>query len=81
MSVAAPQIFENIIIGTTSVIGLILNTLAIDIATGVIKNIVVTLSSIADTIAVMNIKRKNTAIRFPFEILKSFAASHSNTLV
>jgi len=81
MSVAAPQIFENIIIGTTSVIGLILNTLAIDIATGVIKNIVVTLSSIADTIAVINIKRKKTAIRFPFEILKSFAANHSNTLV
>ena len=81
ISVAAPHIFENIIIGTTRVIGFILNTLAIEIATGVIRNIVVTLSKIAETIAVINIKRKNTAVRFPFEILKSLAASHSNTLV
>ena len=81
MSVAAPHIFENIIIGTTSVIGFILNTFAIDIATGVIRNIVVTLSRTAETIAVINIKRKNTAIRFPLESLKSLAASHSNTLV
>ena len=81
MSVAAPHIFENIIIGTTSVIGFILKTFAMDIATGVIRNIVVTLSRIAETIAVINMKRKNTAIKFPLESLKSLAANHSNTLV
>jgi len=58
-----------------------LKTFAIDIATGVIRNIVVTLSSIADTIAVINIKRKKTAIKFQLETLNSFAASHSKTLV
>jgi len=81
ISVAAPQMFENIIIGTTSVIGFILNTFAIDIATGVIRNIVVTLSNTAERIAVININKKNTAMRFPLDNLNSLAASHSKTLV
>jgi len=81
ISVAAHQRFDAIIIGITKRIGLISNILAIDIATGTMRNIVVTLSRNADKTAVIKKNEKNNITIFPLESSKSFTASHSNTLV
>jgi len=81
MSVAAPQRFEAIIIGITKRTGLISNILEIEIATGTIRKIVVTLSKNAESTAVMRKKEKNNITIFPLESSKSFTASHSKTLV
>jgi len=58
--VAAPQRFEAIIIGITNLTGLISNILDIDIATGTIRKIVVTLSRNADRTAVITKNEKNS---------------------
>ena len=79
--VAAPQRFEAIIIGITNLVGLIPNILDIDIATGTMRKIVVTLSRNADNTAVIKKNEKNNTIMFPLENSKSFTAIHSNTRV
>lgn len=81
ISVAAPQRFDEIIIGITNLVGLILNIFDIEIATGVIRNIVVTLSKKAESTAVIKKKEKNNTTMFPREYSKSFTANHSNTRV
>lgn len=81
ISVAVPQRFDAIIIGITNLTGLISNILDIDIATGTIRKIVVTLSRNAERIAVIKKNEKKRTIIFPLEYSKSFTASHSNTLV
>ena len=77
--VAVPQRFEAIIIGITNLIGLIPNIFAIEIATGVIRNIVVTLSRKAEKTAVTAKSKKNIFTIFPFEYSKSFTANHSKS--
>jgi len=77
--VAVPQRFEAIIIGIMNLVGFISNIFAIDIATGVIRNMVVTLSRKAESTAVMKKNEKNKTIIFPRESSNSFTASHSNT--
>lgn len=81
MSVAVPHRFEAIIIGITNLTGLSWKILEIDIATGVIKKIVVTLSRKAESIAV--IKKKDTKSRsiFPLDISNNFTAIHSKRCV
>lgn len=59
MSVAVPQRFEAMIIGITKRAGCISNILEIEIATGVIRNMVVTLSRNAERTAVMTKNEKN----------------------
>jgi hypothetical protein len=81
ISVAVPQRLEAIIIGITNLTGLISNIFAIDIATGTIRKIVVTLSKKADNTAVIKKNEKNSITIFPLEYSKSFTASHSNTRV
>ena len=79
--VAVPQRLEAIIIGITKRTGLISKILEIDIATGTIRKIVVTLSKNADNTAVMKKNEKKRITIFPLEYSKSFTASHSNTRV
>jgi len=55
--------------------------LAIEIATGAIKNIVVTLSRKADKIAVIKKKEKYKIQTLHFEISNNLTAIHSNNLV
>jgi hypothetical protein len=81
ISVAAPQRFDAIIIGITNLVGLILKILDIEIATGTIRNIVVTLSRKADNTAVIKKNEKNRITIFPLENSNSLTASHSNTRV
>jgi len=81
ISVAAPQRFDAIIIGITNLIGLMSSIRAIDIATGTIRNIVVTLSKNADNTAVIKKNEKKSITTFPLENSKSFTASHSKTRV
>lgn len=81
ISVAVPQRFDAIIIGITNFIGLISNILAKEIATGVIRNIVVTLSRNAEHTAVTKKSEKNSETIFPFEYSKSFTAIHSKRFV
>lgn len=81
ISVAVPQRFEAIIIGIIKRVGLISKIFEIDIATGVMRKIVVTLSRKADKIAVIKKNEKKRILIFPFESSKSFTASHSKTLV
>ena len=69
------------IIGITNLIGFISSIRAIDIATGTIRNIVVTLSKNADNTAVIKKNEKNSITTFHLENSKSFTASHSNTRV
>jgi hypothetical protein len=59
ISVAAHQRFDAIIIGITNLTGLISNIFEIEIATGTIRKIVVTLSRNADNTAVMIKNEKN----------------------
>lgn len=81
ISVAVPQRFEAIIIGIIKRVGLISKIFEIEIATGAIKNIVVTLSRNAERMAVIKKNEKKRIFIFPFDSSKSFTASHSNTLV
>jgi len=81
ISVAVPHKFEAIIIGITNFKGLISKILAIQIATGTIRNIVVTLSKKADSIAVIMKNEVNKYIIFHFDIAKSLTAIHSKSLV
>lgn len=81
ISVAAPQRLDAIIIGITNLTGFISSILAIDIATGTMRNIVVTLSKNAERIAVIKKNEKKSITIFPLENSKSFTASHSNTRV
>lgn len=81
ISVAAPQRFEAIIIGITNFKGLISSILAIQIATGTIKNIVVTLSRNADNTAVIIKNDTKSDITFHLETAKSLTAIHSKSLV
>ena len=81
MSVAVPHRFEAIIIGITNFNGLISNILAIQIATGTIKNIVVTLSRNADNTAVMIKNDTKSDITIHFDTANSFTEIHSNNLV
>ena len=81
MRVAVPQRFEAIIIGIINLVGLISNIFEIDIATGVIRNMVVTLSKKAESTAVIKKNEKKSTVIFPLESSKSFTASHSNTRV
>ncbi len=81
ISVAVPQRFDAIIIGITSLTGLISKIFDIEITTGTIKNIVVTLSKNAERIAVIIKNEKNNTTIFPLESSKSFTAIHSNTRV
>jgi len=79
--VAVPQRFDAMIIGITNLVGLISKIFEIDIATGVIRNIVVTLSKNAESTAVIKKNEKNSTVIFPLDSSKSFTANHSNTLV
>jgi hypothetical protein len=81
ISVAVPQRFEAIIIGITNFNGLISNILAIPIATGTIKNIVVTLSKNAESTAVIIKNEVNKYITFHFDTSNSLTAIHSKSLV
>jgi hypothetical protein len=81
ISVAVPHRFDAIIIGITNLTGFISKIFAIDIATGTIRNIVVTLSKNAERIAVIKKKEKKSITIFPLEYSKSFTANHSNTRV
>ena len=81
MRVAAPHRFEAMIIGITNLVGFISNIFAIEIATGVIRKIVVTLSKNAERVAVIKKNEKKSTIIFPREYSNSFTASHSNTCV
>lgn len=81
ISVAAPQRFEAIIIGITNLVGFISNIFAIDIATGTIRNIVVTLSRNAESTAVIKKNEKKSITILPLDNSKSLTASHSNTRV
>ena len=81
ISVAAPHKLDAMIIGITNRIGLISNIFEIEIATGTIRNIVVTLSRNADNTAVIKKNEKKRTIIFPLDSSKSFTAIHSNTLV
>jgi len=60
---------------------LIQNIFEIEIATGVIKKIVVTLSRKAESTAVIKKNEKKSTVIFPFENSKSFTANHSKTCV
>jgi len=81
ISVAVPQRFDAIMSGIINFIGLISKIFAIEIATGVIRKIVVTLSKNAESTAVMKKNEKKRTIIFPRESSKSFTASHSKTRV
>jgi len=64
-----------------NLIGLKSKSLQIDIATGVIRKIVVTLSKNADKTAVIRKNIKYNFFIFHFERTKSLKAIHSNTFV
>lgn len=81
ISVAVPHMFEAIIIGTTNFNGLISSIREIPIATGTIKNIVVTLSRNAESTAVITKNDTNKAPTFHLETSKSLTAIHSNKRV
>lgn len=81
ISVAVPQRFDAIIIGIINLTGLSSNIFEIEIATGTIKNIVVTLSRNADKIAVMKKNETKSTTIFPRENSKSFTAIHSKSFV
>lgn len=79
--VAAPQRFDAIIIGITKRTGFISKIFDIDIATGTMRNIVVTLSRNADNTAVIKKNEKNNITMFHLEYSNNLTASHSNTRV
>lgn len=68
ISVADHHIFDAIIIGIINETGCTFSIFAIEIATGVTKNMVVTLSKNADNTAVNTINKKSNFKGFPFEI-------------
>ena len=81
ISVAVHHKFEAIIMGIMNLTGFSSKIREIEIATGVIRNIVVTLSRNAESTAVIKKNEINKIIIFHLESSKSFTANHSKTCV